>query len=254
MSCFISVCVGYYGEEPDRKRVKLEASFQNVSKIAEEYTTKKLAKRNHGKFTESFTEKHDKCNSIDRDSKITKDIQAEHFTYESKKSSTAIESDKKPQVDSNRPSFQNKGKANLSKQESIEGAAIHENDDFQSSDASQPEGVHDKAEIKKAEYVYRLLRFREPYHRGLCPKDIHSKTTLMKHVENGSKGVESRFISCCKTLSGLEKLASITNKSNGYRGVVRIDITKLNPGEVNMIDLPNERKTYYTYFKSLGLC
>lgn len=64
---------------------KLEASFQNVSKIAEEYTTKKLAKRNHGKFTESFTERHDKCNSIDRDSKITKDIQAEHFTYESKK-------------------------------------------------------------------------------------------------------------------------------------------------------------------------
>lgn len=56
----------------------------------------------------------------------------------------------------------------------------------------------------------------------------------------GSKGVESRFISCCKTLSGLEKLASITNKWNGYRGVVRIDITKLNPGEVNVIDLTNE--------------
>lgn len=62
----------------------------------------------------------------------------------------------------------------------------------------------------------------------------------MEHVENGSKGVESRFISCCKTLSGLEKLASITNKSNGYRGVVRIDITKLNPGEVNVLDLTNE--------------
>lgn len=122
----------------------------------------------------------------------------------------------------------------LYKRESLEESPNDKNDDNQSRDASQL-GV--QAESERAEYVYRLLRFKEAYHIGLAPKSFRSKTTLMEHVENGSKGVPSRFISCCKTLHGLQKLASITNKSLRYRGVVRINIAKLNPEEVKVIDL-----------------
>ena len=90
----------------------------------------------------------------------------------------------------------------------------------------------------KDEFIYRLLRFDESYTHGLSPKNINSRLCLEKHVEEGSsKGFESRFISCCKTLLGLRRLGGITNESSRVREVVRINITKLDRNQVKVIDL-----------------
>ncbi|XP_078329649.1 uncharacterized protein LOC111117615 [Crassostrea virginica] len=90
----------------------------------------------------------------------------------------------------------------------------------------------------KDDFIYRLLRFDESYTHGLSPKNINSRLCLEKHVEKGSsKGFESRFISCCKTLSGLRSLGRITNESSRVREVVRINITKLDRNQVKVIDL-----------------
>nr|XP_022312475.1 uncharacterized protein LOC111117615 [Crassostrea virginica] len=94
-----------------------------------------------------------------------------------------------------------------------------------------------KSQEVKDEFIYRLLRFNESYTDGLRPKNINSRICLEKHVEEGSKGVESRFISCCKTLSGLRGLGGITNESSRVREVVRINITKLDRNQVKVIDL-----------------
>lgn len=68
---------------------------------------------------------------------------------------------------------------------------ICQNDDQHSRDTTESEGVPEEVAVKKDEYVYRLLRFNECFRRGLRPKNIHSKTSLKRHVENGSnKGEE----------------------------------------------------------------
>ncbi|XP_062610910.1 uncharacterized protein LOC134272732 [Saccostrea cucullata] len=94
-------------------------------------------------------------------------------------------------------------------------------------------------EQKPDEYVYRILRFNETYHNGLRPKNIFSRISLQQHVERGSKGQESRFISCCKTLYGIERLGSLTNEFQRIRQVVRINITKLKD-RARVIDLTKE--------------
>ena len=94
-----------------------------------------------------------------------------------------------------------------------------------------------KSQKVKDEFIYRLLRFNESYTDGLRPKNINSIICLEKHVEEGSKGVQSRFISCCKTLSSLRNLGGITNESSRVREVVRINITKLDRNQVKVIDL-----------------
>lgn len=237
--------VEYDGDEPNHKRKKIEHSFQNVNETAVVYNkTKKSAKHRRERSTGGLTFGHDKGNTIDRRAKESNSIhvQTGHLAYETTKSCTAVETvqvlksaKKSHGVDSNGPSSSKKEMHILYKRESLEESANNKNDDNQSRDASQQEGV--QAESERAEYVYRLLRFKEAYHIGLAPKSFRSKTTLMEHVENGSKGVPSRFISCYKTLHGLQKLASITNKSLRYRGVVRINIAKLKPEEVKVIDL-----------------
>lgn len=91
------------------------------------------------------------------------------------------------------------------------------------------------------EYVYRLLRFNEPHNEGLRPKLISSRITLEEHVKNGSKGTCSRFISCCETMNGLNRLIGLTNESSRVREVVRINITKLKDFEdVTIIKLTDE--------------
>lgn len=237
--------VEYDGDEPNHKRKKIEHSFQNVNETAVVYNkTKKSAKHRRERSTGGLTFGHDKGNTIDRRAKESNNIhvQTGHLAYETTKSCTAVETvqvlksaKKSHGVDSNGPSSSKKEMHISYKRESLEESPNNKNDDNQSRDASQQEGV--QAESERAEYVYRLLRFKEAYHIGLAPKSFRSETTLMEHVENGSKGVPSRFISCCKTLHGLQKLASITNKSLRYRGVVRINIAKLKPEEVKVIDL-----------------
>lgn len=108
-------------------------------------------------------------------------------------------------------------------------------------EAPQPDESCDNANVEKDEYVYRLQRFHETHRQGLYPKDIWSRTSLMKHVERGSKGATTRFISCCKTLFDLQCLGGITNESTRVREVVRINITKLkNYQDVTVIDLTDE--------------
>lgn len=128
-------------------------------------------------------------------------------------------------------------------------ANICQNEDELSKDTTELKEDPKDAKEKKDEYLYRLLRFDEKIRRGLYPKDIRSKTSLKEHIERGSGGIKSRFISCCKTISGLKKLASYTNEFHLVRLVVRINITKLDPRNVNVIDLTDE-SVRLKYFKS----
>lgn len=123
----------------------------------------------------------------------------------------------------------------------VEEIVLNENEIETPLKASQPNKSCHNAEAVKQEYVYRLQRFHEPHWQGLYPKDIWSRTSLMEHVAKGSKGVTSRFISCCKTLFDLQCLGGITNESTRVREVVRINITKLkNYHDVTVIDLTDE--------------
>lgn len=124
-----------------------------------------------------------------------------------------------------------------------------QNEDELSRDTTELKGDPKDVKEKKDEYLYRLLRFDEKIRRGLYPKDIRSNTSLKEHIERGSRGIKSRFISCCKTIRGLEKLASHTNEFHRVRLVVRINITQLNPRNVNVIDLTDE-SVRLKYFKS----
>lgn len=92
---------------------------------------------------------------------------------------------------------------------------------------SDPKKSFENCESKNDEYVCRLLRATESYNQGLRPKHISSKITLEEHVENGSKGNCSRFISCSQTMDGLYRLIRLTNNYCRVRKVVRINLTKL---------------------------
>ncbi|XP_062600794.1 uncharacterized protein LOC134262417 [Saccostrea cucullata] len=110
-----------------------------------------------------------------------------------------------------------------------------------SDDESVAGGKEEVEEQKPNEYVYRILRFDETYQNGLRPKNIFSRVSLQQHVERGSKGQESRFISCCKTLTGIRRLAGLTNKKHLKRDVVKINITKLTcRNRAEVIDLTRE--------------
>ncbi|XP_056002885.1 uncharacterized protein LOC130049415 [Ostrea edulis] len=98
---------------------------------------------------------------------------------------------------------------------------------------------NDETEGGQDEYVYRMLRFDEGYTGGIHPKNRFSRKSIQEHVEKGSKGIQSRHISCCKTLYGIKRLGTYTNESRRIRGVVRINITKLRQlyGNIQIVDL-----------------
>lgn len=103
----------------------------------------------------------------------------------------------------------------------------------------QPNRSQVSDEKREDDYVYRLLRLNESYKRGLFPKDINSPRTVKEHVESGSS-LKSKFISCCKTINGIEKIAKHAYPPEASRTVVRINVTKLNSYEnVEMIYLTN---------------
>lgn len=102
---------------------------------------------------------------------------------------------------------------------------------------AKKEAAKIEEKTQQAEYVYRLLRPNELYKEGLRPKNIESKASLHQHVAAGSKGLHSRFISCCYTLHALRRLAGLTNHPSLVREVVRINISKLNLEEVKVIEL-----------------
>lgn len=111
---------------------------------------------------------------------------------------------------------------------------VSEGDD---KELAKKEAAKIEESTQQAEYVYRLLRPNEPYKDGLRPKNIESNASLHQHVAAGSKGVHSRFISCCYTLHALRRLAGLTNNPSLVREVVRINVTKLNREEVKVIEL-----------------
>lgn len=102
---------------------------------------------------------------------------------------------------------------------------------------AKKEAAKIEEKTQQAEYVYRLLRPNELYKEGLRPKNIESNASLHQHVAGGSKGLHSRFISCCYTLHALRRLAGLTNHPSLVREVVRINISKLNLEEVKVIEL-----------------
>lgn len=79
--------------------------------------------------------------------------------------------------------------------------------------------------------LYRLLRSDEdPSHA----KDPWSPTSIEKHVTRGSHGVSSRYISCSKSLSAIEKFASMSKTSP--KRLVKIE-TRTGWSSIHPIDL-----------------
>lgn len=250
-------------EEPNRKHVKLWPNILPVDDTEKEidiYTDKIEAvseiKTKHFDITngsKKSAEGSDQEDSFHQESEM-KNVQTRTFADDTTECSEAsipvqvINLEKTATTDC--LSSPNKDNAILSLQNTQKEVVICQNDDQHSRDTTESEGVSEEVAVKKDEYVYRLLRFDEGFGRGLRPKNIRSKTSLKEHVENGSnEGAESRFISCCKTIDGLEELASVANKSYRVRLVVRINITMLDPKEVKIIDLTDE-SVKLKYFKS----
>lgn len=245
--------LGCDDDEPNRKYKKHEAHVNHVCKRGVENKTKVTSgKHKQEILTEDIAEGPDQDGSF-HDSEI-KNVQTGNFgddTTECSETYIPVQdfSLAKPTT-ADDLSSPNKDNAILPTVITQKEVVICQNNDQHSRDTTESEGVPEEVAVKKVEYVYRLLRFNECFRRGLRPKNIHSKTSLKRHVENGSnEGEESRFISCCKTISGLEKLASVTNKPYKVRLVVRINITMLDPKEVKVIDLTDE-SVRLKYFKS----
>lgn len=62
-------------------------------------------------------------------------------------------------------------------------------------------------------YFYRVLRPEEEPQDLLTPKDITSVIPLDEHVTNGNRFLQrTKYISCCKTLRGLERFYEAANE------------------------------------------
>ncbi|XP_056002879.1 uncharacterized protein LOC125662577 [Ostrea edulis] len=124
----------------------------------------------------------------------------------------------------------------------VEATTNNDNKDLEISGTST-QLDNDETEGKQDEYIYRILRFREGYTGGLRPKNISSEISIEKHVAEGSKGTKSKYISCCKTLEGVEELGEITNESKRVRRVVKINVTKIrkHSSDIEIIDLTDTK-------------
>ncbi|XP_062607730.1 uncharacterized protein LOC134269544 [Saccostrea cucullata] len=110
--------------------------------------------------------------------------------------------------------------------------SLEENDD-------DTEDRNDETDSDK--YLYRLLRpeFEETYNSGIFPKNRNSSTSLEDHVCSGSSSsIESKFISCSKSLDKIKLFAGMIRRRwrNELRHIVRIDRTLMG-SDVEVIDL-----------------
>ncbi|XP_062594970.1 uncharacterized protein LOC134259490 [Saccostrea cucullata] len=94
--------------------------------------------------------------------------------------------------------------------------------------------------------LYRLLRPGEDPSVGLYPKDPLSHVTVEDHVTYGSGGSESRFISCCKSESAIQRFVAKTWASSIR--IVQIDIDEGDPEIIEIIDL-TDPETVDAYFQ-----
>lgn len=96
--------------------------------------------------------------------------------------------------------------------------------------------------IDEERFLYRLLKPGESYNHGIRPKNVKSNTTIDYHVAYGSGDfVESKYISCSKTRSGINRVASFIRRDSRsqLRYIVRIDKTKLGD-DCKIYDLTEE--------------
>ncbi|XP_061173722.1 uncharacterized protein LOC133182889 [Saccostrea echinata] len=83
--------------------------------------------------------------------------------------------------------------------------------------------------------LYRLLRPNEDPSRGLYAKNPSSDVSVEDHVTDGSRGRGSRFISCCKSYSAIERFVARTWTSPVR--IVQIEIDKDDSDIIEVIDL-----------------
>lgn len=134
------------------------------------------------------------------------------------------------------PSSHKKKGATVSVEEVMRHDQRHDDDTKNTAASSQPVQSDTDDENENDKYVYRVLRIGESYEEGIYPKNLNSKVKLEEHVLRGSSSIESRFVSCCKTIDGVHNMAIYTNFENCKRDVVEINISKL-PKGVTVIDL-----------------
>lgn len=106
---------------------------------------------------------------------------------------------------------------------------------------SETSGQEDNA-LDENRFLYRLLRPDESLNHGIEPKDPNSDTTIDDHVACGSgDGFKSKYISCSKTRTGINRFASFIRRTSRFqlRYIVRIDKTKLGE-DCKIYDLTEE--------------
>lgn len=105
-------------------------------------------------------------------------------------------------------------------------------------DKESSSSTTDEANTESVKYVYRLLRPGEQFSDGIYPKDISSKKSILDHVIHGSDfSHKTKFISCCKTMEGIKRISKNHYLDYCDRVIVKINVQKLNPEEVTVIDL-----------------
>jgi len=93
--------------------------------------------------------------------------------------------------------------------------------------------------------LYRLLRADESCEDGLYAKDPCSTTSVFDHINIGSWGQQSKYISTCGSLEAVNSFRS--NSYNPGR-IVIIQKDKL-PSSVEIIDLRRqENRNHYIYY------
>lgn len=234
--------------KPNADRIKFKNSIadKKAKNPLEKHTKRSLSLRNEVEDSDDDgndeQEQHKKTTDrpLEKSEITTSKQNTKHLKKSSSKSKNAKEGKtiiaKEQHVD--KPSSHRRERATVSVEEVLRDDQRHDEDINNTATSSQPVKSDSDDENKNDKYVYRVLRFDESYTDGIFPKDIHSEQSIEQHVLHGSKSwFKSRFISCCKTITAVKKIASFTNIYIDKRDVVQINISKLNPKEVTVIDL-----------------
>lgn len=87
--------------------------------------------------------------------------------------------------------------------------------------------------------------------KGLKAKDPNSDVTIDSHVSYGSYGPDSRYISCSKTLEGINLFAS--NSIKFPKRIVKLNIDENDREIERIIDLTNSHELYQHVFTQQGI-
>lgn len=99
--------------------------------------------------------------------------------------------------------------------------------------------------------LYRLSRADEDPAKGLTAKDPNSGVTVDSHVSYGSHGSDSRYISCSKTLEGINEFAS--HSRTFPKRIVRLKINENHPEIKSIIDLTDSYELHRHVFTQQGI-